>query len=169
MNLLASIYPEDVDPQAPQFDYSNFKMRLAGRAIVFDGDKVCLIHVSAHGYYMLPGGGVDEGEELPTALAREILEEVGCRAVVEQEVGSIEVYFDRWQQKQVDYCYAARRLVGDQETDATDFEKAEGHTVLWADSLADAISLVEDASPLERDGKMVRARDLLFLRTFAAK
>jgi 8-oxo-dGTP pyrophosphatase MutT (NUDIX family) len=168
MNLLASIRPEDVDPQAPKSDYSNFKPRPAGRAIVFDGGKVCLIHVSAHDYYMLPGGGI-ENENIPAALAREIMEEAGCEATIEQEVGIIEVFFDRWQQKQTDYCYVARKVGDDQDTSATDFEKSEGHAVIWAEDLAEAIKLVEEADPKERDGKMVKARDLLFLKALASK
>lgn len=168
MILLASIRPEDVDPQAPQPDYATFKLRPAGRAIVFDGDKVCLIHVSTYDYYMLPGGGIED-EDIPTALAREIMEEAGCEAIIGDEVGSIEVYFDRWQQKQTDYCYVARKVGNNQETANTDFEKSEGHIVVWADDLAAAIKLVEGADPKEHDGKMVKARDLLFLKTFATK
>lgn len=165
MKLLASIHPEDVDAQAPQSDYATFTVRPAGRAILFDGDKVCLIHVSAQGYYMLPGGGIED-EDIPAGLAREIMEEVGCEVTVENEVGRIDVFFDRWQQKQVDFCYMAQKIGSDQETSATDFEKSEGHEVVWADGLPEAIKLVEDAAPKERDGKMVKARDLLFLKMY---
>ena len=168
MILLASIRPEDVDPQAPRIDYSTFRPRLAGRAIVFDGDKVCLIHVSAYDYYMLPGGGIED-EDIPTALAREIMEEAGCKATIEQEIGIIEVYFDRWQQKQTDYCYMARKASCNYETSATDFEKSEGHAVVWAKNLEEAIQLVEEAEPKGRDGNMVKARDLMFLKALAAK
>jgi 8-oxo-dGTP pyrophosphatase MutT (NUDIX family) len=168
MKLLASIHPEDVDSEAPQSDYATFSERQAGRAIIFNGDKVCLIYVGAHDYYMLPGGGIED-EDIPTALAREIMEEAGCEATVEDEVGSIEVYFDRWQQKQVDFCYTAQKVGSDQKASATDFEKSEGHEVVWADDLTEAIRLVENAEPKERDGKMVKARDLMFLKTLAAK
>lgn len=168
MKLLASIRPEDVDSEAPQSDYAAFSERQAGRAIIFDGDRVCLIHVSVHGYYMLPGGGIED-EDIPAALAREIMEEAGCEATVVDEVGSIEVFFDRWQQKQVDCCYTAQKVGSDQKTWATDFEKSEGHEVVWVDSLTEAIRVVEDAEPKERDGKMVKARDLMFLKTLAAK
>lgn len=167
MGLLASIKPEDVDPHAPVFDYTGFRPRMAGRAVLFDGNKICLIHVAAHGYYMLPGGGVED-EHIATALAREIMEEVGCEASIGREIGVIEVYFDRWRQNQTDTCFVAHKEAGDtKETATTDFEKSEGHTVVWASSLAEAIKLVEEAVPKERDGKMVQARDLLFLKTLA--
>lgn len=77
MKLLTTLRAEDVEPDAPTFDYTSFKPRTAVRAIVFDEDKIALIHVKEHDYYMLPGGGV-ENEDIATELHREILEELGC-------------------------------------------------------------------------------------------
>lgn len=37
-----------------------------------------------------PGGKVEPGEELPSALVRELSEELGVRAVVEQEVATVQ-------------------------------------------------------------------------------
>jgi 8-oxo-dGTP pyrophosphatase MutT (NUDIX family) len=163
MKLLATLRAEDVEPDAPTFDYTSFKPRTAVRAIVLDEDKIALIHVKEHDYYMLPGGGI-ENEDIATELHREILEELGCEIEVTGEVGSIEVYFDRWSKKQTDFCYTAKkvRLVAD--ATPTDFEVEEGHNVVWAESLDEALRLVEKAAPANRDGKLVRARDLLFLK-----
>ncbi|HEY8999219.1 MAG TPA: NUDIX domain-containing protein [Candidatus Saccharimonadales bacterium] len=168
MELLASIRPEDVDPKSTRFDYATFTSRPAARVILFDGDKVALIYVSKHNYYMLPGGGIED-EDVAAGLGREILEEVGCEAKIEHEVGSIEVYFDRWHQKQVDYCYTAQKISSPDASARTEFEEEEGHQIVWAANLAEAIELVEKAAPKERDGMLVRARDLLFLKTLAAK
>jgi 8-oxo-dGTP pyrophosphatase MutT (NUDIX family) len=166
MKMLASIRPEDVDPTSPHFDYSTYKTRTAGRAIIFDGDNVALIHVSKHGYYMLPGGGVED-EDIPVALAREIMEEMGCTADIEKEVGTIEVYFDRWQQVQTDHCFTARKTGDNGTVTLTGHEIEEGFETIWADSLAEAIRLVTESRPQERDGKLVQARDLLFLKVAA--
>jgi len=162
MKLLATLRPEDVEPGAAPGDYHAFVLRQASRAIVFDGDKVALIHVSKRGYYMLPGGGIED-EDAPSALAREILEEVGCEVAIGPAVGRIDVYFDRWQQKQTDYCYTAQKAGGDRPTSLIAFEEAEGFKTVWASDLDTAITLVRQAAPAERDGKLVRARDLLFL------
>src|SRR5260370_276822 len=134
MKLLATIRPENVDPEAPAFDYAAFTPRTAGRAIVFDEDKVALLHVSSHGYYMLPGGGVQD-EDVPVALAREVMEEIGCEIVIEKEVGSIEIYNDRWSRKQTDLCYTARKTSGVNPTALTELEKSEGFETVWASSL----------------------------------
>jgi 8-oxo-dGTP diphosphatase len=165
MKLLAIIRPEDVDPDAPEFDYASFVPRIAGRAIIFDGSKVALIHINEHDYYMLPGGGVDSSEDIGNALKREILEEIGCDIEVDDKVGSAEVYFDRWKQKQTDCCYVAKKVGTDAASAFTNFEQSEGFEVIWAKNLAEAIQLVKSAAPKNRDGKLVRARDLLFLES----
>lgn len=128
MILLASIHPEDVDPSVTPMDYSTFTTRPAGRAIVFDGDKVALIKVSSHGYYMLPGGGLDD-DDIQAGIAREILEELGAEVRLDKEVGTIETFFDRWQQKQVDYCFTAHLIYADAQRDITEFEADEGHEI----------------------------------------
>lgn len=165
MKLLASLTAQDVEADAPEFDYASFTSRSAVRAIVRDGDKVCLIHVSEHDYYMLPGGGIDEGEDVQAALEREIIEETGCTATIVREIGSIEVYNDRWYKKQTDFCYVMSKSGDTRDAAVTDFEASEGHKVVWASNPDEAIRLVSDAAPVNRDGKLVRARDLLFLQT----
>jgi len=167
MKLLATIKAQDVEVDAPSFDYASFKRRTAARVIVFDENKIALIHVKEHDYYMLPGGGV-ENEDIIAELHREILEELGCEIEVTGEVGSIEVYLDRWSKKQTDFCYVAKKVRHIANTSPTDFEVEEGHNVVWAEDLDEAIQLIGDATPVNRDGKLVRARDLLFLQHVAA-
>jgi len=164
MKLLATFRASDVDPDAPINDYSTFKPRIAGRAIIYDGDKVALLNVSKHGYYMLPGGGV-ENEDVQTALRREVVEEIGCKIITDQEVGSIETYFDRWERKQLDFCYTAHKEGNTFASTKTDFEKEEGHEILWVQNLDEAIRVVEGTNPKNLDGRLVRARDLLFLKS----
>lgn len=54
-------------------------MRQAARAIIFEGDKILVMHRNKHGsqYYTLVGGHVNEGETLEQALVREVKEETG--------------------------------------------------------------------------------------------
>ena len=163
MKLLATLKAEDVESDTPPFDYASFKPRTAVRAIVFDEDKVALIHVKEHGYYMLPGGGI-ESEEIVTELQREIIEELGCEIEITDEIGSIEVYFDRLSKRQTDFCYTAKKVRLIANTTPTDFEVEEGHDVVWTENLREALRLAETAAPANRDGKLVRARDLLFLK-----
>ena len=74
-------------------DYLDEKVRLAYhysthnrffrkvRGIVVKGDKVLLLSLNrnAHSRYSLPGGGIDDGENLKQAVKREVFEETGAR------------------------------------------------------------------------------------------
>lgn len=164
MKLLATLKPEDVESTVPKFDYNTFTPRAAGRAIVFDQERVALIHVTKHDYYMLPGGGI-ENENIHAGLIREICEELGCEITITAEVGKIEVYFDRWKKKQTDFCFIANKLNSMSISTPTEFEINEGHEIIWIDTISKAIELIEKSQPLHRDGKLVRARDLLFLKS----
>jgi len=63
-------------------------------AVVLDGERVLLIrrgHAPLKGQWSLPGGGVEVGETLEQAVAREVLEETGMAI----EVGPIVEVLDR--------------------------------------------------------------------------
>jgi 8-oxo-dGTP diphosphatase len=63
-------------------------------AVVLDGDRVLLIkraHEPLKGQWSLPGGGVELGETLETAIAREVREETG----LDVDVGPIVEVLDR--------------------------------------------------------------------------
>ena len=55
------------------------RMTIGTRTMVVDGDKVLLIRHTYVPGWQFPGGGVDPGETMPEAAAREVLEETGYR------------------------------------------------------------------------------------------
>ena len=55
------------------------RMTLGTRIMVVDGDMVLLIRHTYVPGWQFPGGGVDPGETMPAAAAREVLEETGYR------------------------------------------------------------------------------------------
>lgn len=62
----------------PDPDKSTYGERRAARAVIFDAaGKVALLHTERLGYWKLPGGGIEEGEDWQQALLREALEEIG--------------------------------------------------------------------------------------------
>ena len=53
------------------------RRRVACRGILIDGDKILLSHEVKQGVYVLPGGGLEDGETLEDCCKREVLEETG--------------------------------------------------------------------------------------------
>ena len=63
--------------------------RTAVRAIIIEKEKILMVR-SDLGYYKLPGGGVEEGEELTEALIREVAEETGyINCIIKEEIGIV--------------------------------------------------------------------------------
>jgi 8-oxo-dGTP diphosphatase len=142
-----------------------YKTRDAARAVVTDAKgRVPLLFVSKYKYHKLPGGGVEAGEDMKLALARELVEEIGCVAEVTGEVGEIIEYRDDWQEKQTSHCYTAKQTGEAQEPDFTEKEKAEGFMIKWAESIEDAILLLENDQPTNYEGRFIQKRDLTFLQ-----
>ena len=77
--------PEASPPQRPQ---------LAVSAVIFRDGKVLLLKRAqspGHGFWSLPGGRVEFGESLHTALAREVDEEAGLKIEIVALAGWREV------------------------------------------------------------------------------
>ncbi|MCL7945518.1 NUDIX domain-containing protein [Marinobacter sp. ATCH36] len=71
--------------------------RHAARGIVLRKDKILLLFTERYNDFSLPGGGIDEGEEITIALKRELEEETGARDVqVKDHYGFIEEYRPHW-------------------------------------------------------------------------
>lgn len=148
-----------------EIDYT----RRAARAVVTnDLGQVAVMHFTKTGSYKLPGGGIDEGESIETALRREMREEAGYEITAVQELGVVEE--DRYYcgMHQTSYCFRARagQFVG---AELTEEEAAEGMELVWIDSIGEAIKAIESSSMLNEDGdrighEMMKLREIAILK-----
>lgn len=165
MKNILTIHEQDIVPEAPVIDTGNFRKREAARAVVSDNaGKIALLRVGLYDYHKLPGGGIDEGEDIPTALERELLEEIGCKAEVTGEVGEIVEYRDQFELEQISYCFVATQIGEKGEPDFTEKELREQFSIVWTDNIDSAIALLEQDKPTNYEGKFIQRRDLALLR-----
>ena len=95
---------------------------------------------------MLPGGGVDEGEDFHTAAKREMWEEAGCQCEIICEIGM--TYENRGQHDwaQEKYHYLARVIGEKGELHLEDYEIESGTTVQWH-PLQQALQIISEQQP----------------------
>lgn len=165
MKNILTIHEQDIIPEAPVINTANFRKREAARAVVSDNaGKIALLRVGLYDYHKLPGGGIDEGEDIPAALERELLEEIGCKAEVTGEVGEIIEYRDQFDLEQTSYCFTATQIGEKGDPDFTEKELREQFSIVWAENIDSAIALLEQDNPANYEGKFIQKRDLALLR-----
>lgn len=66
--------------------------------VIINDGKVLLVSATSNNKYYFPGGGIELGEKIETALKREVLEETGLKVEVEKFIHFKEgfVYYDHW-------------------------------------------------------------------------
>ena len=157
MELLKEIKDREIE------DESNLKLREASRAVLFDEDSLIpLLFVSKYNYHKLPGGGIDEGEDIKEALVREVLEETGCKIKIDKEIGKIIEFKSKLNVKQISYCYFGK-VISKGEPNFTEKELSQGFKVIWL-SLDEAISKITNDKPNNYEGSFIQKRDLVFLQ-----
>lgn len=165
MKHLLTLKDSDVFEKGQNLPPDGWRTRKAARACVFGKNgEVYLLKMSTYHYHKLPGGGVDEGETLEEAVYRELLEEIGCPAKVEKELGEIVEYRNDEKQVQYSYCYIAKQSGPLESTALEESEIEEGAETVIAKSIDEAIRLLESDVPTSYEGHFIRLRDLRFLR-----
>lgn len=146
--------------------YKDFRKRLAVRAIIIDDENnIALAYVSKQDYYKIPGGGVDEGEDMIEALHRECLEEAGVKITDIQPLGFIRDINSIWQLTQESFCYAVKIKGQKKRPTYTKKERAKGYALQWV-PLQKVISTMVSGKPKRDTEKHLKERDLLFVKEY---
>ncbi|MEI7025896.1 NUDIX hydrolase [Paenibacillus sp. y28] len=164
MELIKEIGQSDIGLPAESTAGVRFRLRRASRAVVFNPDgQVALLYVSGDGYHKLPGGGIEDGEDMYGALHRELLEEAGVQIEVLSELGAIIEYHNEFELLQISYCFTCKVIGAQGEPSFTEEELTDGFQLKWT-VLDEAIRLVETDCPASDSGRFIQARDLAFLK-----
>lgn len=161
MERLLLLNPEHASPE----DVAGFRVRTAARAVVTDShNNVALLHVGAYDYYKLPGGGIEEGEDIGKALARECLEEIGCHVEVSAPLGTVEEYRKMFGIHQISHCYTARVVGEKRAPEFTESEIRNKFALLWV-PFAEARELLRLCQPDNQEGQdYIVPRDICILQ-----
>lgn len=119
--------------------------RNAARAIVLDGEDILMFYTERYHDYTIPGGGVDEGEDIIAAMVRELQEETGAQNIHSIKPFGLFEEFRPWFKDNADvvhmlsYCYTCKinRQLG--KTNYEDYEQKNGMKPVWI-NIHDAIA-----------------------------
>jgi len=160
MKHLAAITDKDITGSDA---LSTTEPRIAVTAVLFDRDcNIALSYSSKMDIYSIIGGGVDLGEDLITAIKREILEEAGCHCEIICELGLTFESRAEINYTQTRYNYIAR-VVGEKgELQLTEDELSKDITVRWL-PIEEALRLIKKSTPHDYNYKFIRHRDIIVL------
>jgi ADP-ribose pyrophosphatase YjhB (NUDIX family) len=132
MNYLATISDKDVFPDKEVKPVSEWALRKTVKIIIQNDDgKIALVTNPVHNFFLLPGGGIEDGESVIAAAERESKEEALCSIMTPNEFGIIEEYRARDGKRYETHGVVAK--AGESVTDdlRTDDEKKNGLNVVW--------------------------------------
>lgn len=162
MRIIKTITDVDIGSEIPVPE--KFKERKATRCVVFDKDsKIALVYAAANNYHKLPGGGLEEGEEIENGLRRELVEEIGCEVENIRDLGIIEEYRNMIGLHQMSYCFISNvKSLGTPQLDPN--EVIEGYQTKWV-NIDDALFILDKELGIDHyDGKFMLMRDIAIIQ-----
>ncbi|MDV7103392.1 NUDIX hydrolase [Vibrio sp. TH_r3] len=103
-----------IDPEIDRIEDKIIYKRRSARAIVLDGDNILMLYTKRYHDYTIPGGGLDEGEDVITGLVRELKEETGATNIHNIKPYGIYEEYRSWHKDdadvmhQISYCYTCK-------------------------------------------------------------
>lgn len=161
--LKCTVHPDISDLTGSMF------YREAARAIILDGDNILMLYTARYHDYTLPGGGIDEGEDIEAGLIRELQEETGARNIRDIVPFGLYEEYRPWYKPEFDimhmksFCFTCRIDSQLGETQLEAYEIQNGMKPVWM-NIHDAIAHNEETlANSEKKGLSVE-RELFLLK-----
>lgn len=145
---------------------STAKPRYTARAILKNNEnKYAVMYSHKFSLHSLPGGGVDEGEDIVSALRREILEETGCLCDDIKELGYVNENRFHCDYTQISYYYIVETSGTTQKTQMTEDEIINNTETQWH-TLEDMVNLIFSPVHDTNQRKFLQARDVAAIKEY---
>ncbi|MBU2899019.1 NUDIX hydrolase [Vibrio hepatarius] len=126
-----------IHPDIGHLDDKVVIQRNAARAVVVDGEEILLLYTQRYHDYTIPGGGIDDGEDIIAGMIRELEEETGAQNIHTIKPFGIYEEFRPWHKPEADvmhmhsYCYTCKvdRELGKPAYE--DYEIKNGMKAMW--------------------------------------
>jgi ADP-ribose pyrophosphatase YjhB (NUDIX family) len=113
------------------------KTRPGSRAIIVQDDKILLTHEVNSGWWLIPGGGLEEGETPEECCIREVEEETGAIVRPLEQFLTMNEYYEEY--RYTGYYFICE-IIGKGRMHLTEAEQRRGVEPEWL-SLRDAVEL----------------------------
>lgn len=141
--------------------------RLTARAIVKNRDGLyAVMYADKFKLHSLPGGGVDDGEDVLTALRWEVYEETGCICDEIKELGIVAENRASLDYTQINYYFVVTTKHTPSENHLTEAEQANRTVVRWH-TFDEMVRLINEQEFDRVQGKYLKARDMAALKAYA--
>lgn len=146
--------------------FSTARPRYTARAILKNKDnKYAVMYSHKFNLHSLPGGGVDEGEDIISALKREILEETGCLCDETKELGYVSENRFHCDYTQISYYFIVETSGTTQKTQMTEDEIINNTETQWH-TLETMITLISSPVHDTNQRKFLQARDVAAIKAY---
>ena len=138
-----------IHPDIKKYNLKTKFTRLSSRAIAIRGNMILMLFTERYNDYSLPGGGLNDGEDITDGMIRELTEETGAKNIREiKAFGTYEEYRPWYKneydiQHMISYCFTC---CIDEELGETKYEVYEsnnGMKPIWID-ISEAICYNQD-------------------------
>ncbi|MBQ8210624.1 MAG: NUDIX domain-containing protein [Clostridia bacterium] len=136
--------------------------RTSCRAIIVADGKILLSHESKTGFYMSPGGSLEEGETFEECVVREVMEETGFAVSPVKHFVTVNEYcYDILYISQYFIC----EIVGEGERALTETEVYKGMVPKWV-GLNDAVDIFGTYKKHTPDKESLYLRELTVINRY---